>query len=766
MTADIILGAGAWAWKRLENGFLAFIKRRWEDAKTESEKAQYIESRWKQCDWGKAAERYRERMKANYGHIRVLGTTEPRSLDELFTDIHILEKPEAYRRFNIDELQKNQVEPYRLADQTRIPGLRIVIQGRSQRLFLLGKPGAGKTTFLKYLVHQTMIEGVDKIPIFVTIKEWVDSNLDLLIFITRQFDLCHFPDAKPFIEHILNSGQAILLFDGLDEVKQEDDQRTRTISELHNFCKKNYISQMIITCRVAATDYSFTEFTYAEVADFSERQMEIYIRKWFGQQNNKASIFLNEFFNKENKGIRELGRNPLLLSLICLAYDENLHIPKRRVELYEEALDALLRKWDAARNIERDEIYKRLSPEYKHKMFSSIALETFENGEIYFPERQLIQKISNFIQKLPFNDVENVVDGKMILQAVEAQHGILIERARGIYSFSHLTFQEYYSARYIVNNLYENTLERATQHITDYRWREVIILTASLLDEADLFLEIMRRACNKLIHNDTTLTEIQTWVEKKAAEFSDFQTNLVQCVYLWFIFDFALESTPENVLARAINSDISEHLLIVFTTTTNNISYALDRTRSRAMGLESAPELSVSVNRGIAITLDRLRQIENGFLQQHLDDRTRHDALGIFLDWCLFSGLLIANLYNLHGNEKEIQDLYPEILKFFERLQEISKEAFPPLFNALTLLSLPLVNAPLNEWEQFIQSFRNITIEHRNIGWYWQLSREQSRHMSEYFKAYELLLYCLDVSYVRDREGILAMMLKNGLDKQ
>ena len=49
--------AGAWAWKLLENPFTDFLKRRWEDAKSDSEKAQYLQARWNEFDWGNAAER-------------------------------------------------------------------------------------------------------------------------------------------------------------------------------------------------------------------------------------------------------------------------------------------------------------------------------------------------------------------------------------------------------------------------------------------------------------------------------------------------------------------------------------------------------------------------------------------------------------------------------------------------------------------------------------------------------------------------------------
>ena len=50
-------------------------------------------------------------------------------------------------------------------------------------------------------------------------------EINLLDFIANQFGICDFPDALPFIEYLLENGRAIVLFDGLDEVPQEDGQR-------------------------------------------------------------------------------------------------------------------------------------------------------------------------------------------------------------------------------------------------------------------------------------------------------------------------------------------------------------------------------------------------------------------------------------------------------------------------------------------------------------------------------------------------------------
>jgi predicted NACHT family NTPase len=57
-----------------------------------------------------------------------------------------------------------------------------------KRLFILGKPGAGKTTFLRYITVQCARENIDKLPIFVGLKEWADSGLDLMAFLATQFD--------------------------------------------------------------------------------------------------------------------------------------------------------------------------------------------------------------------------------------------------------------------------------------------------------------------------------------------------------------------------------------------------------------------------------------------------------------------------------------------------------------------------------------------------------------------------------------------------
>jgi hypothetical protein len=678
-----------------------------------------------QSNWDEAAKKYQKTVGELYGTLRVLGKPEPVSLKGIFTDVYILDKLSAFRRFDV-QLLKEDDSPIHEAERKN--GLEVVKHINNNRLFILGKPGAGKTTFLKYIALQAVQGNLHKIPIFVSLKAWADSGLKLMPFLVQQFEICNFPDAQPFIEHILTVGEAIVLFDGLDEVRQEGRQRAQLITVLNNFSQQYLSCQCLITCRIAATDYSFEPFTYMEVADFTDEQMQTFAKKWFKDNPTKRKLFLKELAKDEHEGLRDLGRIPLLLTLLCLAFEETMHFPARRVEVYEEALEALLKKWDTSRNIRRDDIYRKLSLGRKRQLFARVAAETFEKGDYFLRQADLAQQIVAYLQLLPPADREEDIDGDVLLKAIEAQHGIFVERAHRIYSFSHLTFQEYFTAKYIADNANHGTLDNLiNQHFADERWREVFLLTLSLLDNADNFFAIFKRAIDNLVESDENLVKFLGWANKKAKSVDvPSESAAVVSIYCGFAHASALAS------ALAFASPLASDLYL-----------------THALASDLASDLASALAFARALDFDFAFNLDFGRYRDFKIDFNLTFALQFAL---IFSQIEAKDLSKTQKQIPKFIDSFTEVVNLFQ------EEGLPKLHRALINLTVPNKNDSPTAWQAFADKLREVMQRHRNIGHEWNFTKEQLDCLKRYFEANQLLVKCLDLAVVSDRAGI-----KNGL---
>lgn len=452
--------------------------------------------KWSQVSWREREEKYKHRLLDEHSTTKLLGNPKEIRLDQIYTDVYVLDQVSAFRRLDVEDLKKDQFNRTGLPEYiSRRPLLEIA--KTSHRLYILGKPGCGKSTFLKTIVRLSCEGILKKTAIFVPLKRWSDTKKTIEEFVVDEFAICEFPDAELFVKELLETGGAIVLFDGLDEVSNTETRRKDAIEALSEFSRRYSRCQIILTCRTAATEYSFDKFTYVEIADFTKKQQRSFISKWYSDQAANKTHLLQEWGREENLDLVDLARTPLLLALLCLAYDATLTFPRRRIELYEESVNALLRKWDSSRAISRDEIYRGLSHNRKEQMLRRIAFETFKRAEIFIPKRKLVQLITGYLEELPPDDVRDGIDGEIVLRAIEAQHGLIIERAHEIYSFSHLTIHEYFTAKKVVESTKSDdivTLMRT--HAIDDQWREVILMVSSILDDGrfliDAFVQILQ----------------------------------------------------------------------------------------------------------------------------------------------------------------------------------------------------------------------------------------------------------------------------------
>ena len=273
-----------------------------------------------------------------------------------------------------------------------------------------------------------------------------------------------------------------MLLDGLDEVPTRN--LNAVIEHIEDFVDAHDQNAFVASCRIAAYRSSqgtyFQRFTDVTLAEFDDEQIEQFIRRWFRSELDQTAGTADRYWEllqkDENKATKELAQTPLLLTFLCLVYDREQTLPTQRSTLYGKALNILLSEWAAQKRLEQDPIYEGFHPDLEKVLLAEIAYTSFEQDQLFFLKDDITRRIGDFLTDTL--DAPKYLDGAAVLKTIEKQQGILVERATDIYSFSHLTLQEYLTAFHVVEERLEDQL--ITHHMTDKRWREVFLLVAGL----------------------------------------------------------------------------------------------------------------------------------------------------------------------------------------------------------------------------------------------------------------------------------------------
>jgi predicted NACHT family NTPase len=660
-------------------------------------------------------EKRHDKIQDQCGTMRMLDISQPVALVDIYTDVNILEEITSLQWREISDLlqgfnpESDNFDRLGLGEvrQQRVPGLDAV--GRYSKLMVLGKPGAGKTTFLQWVAIKCNLGEFqsNRVPIFIRLKNFTedtrrdDSESRLLNFIIKEFRRCGIAD-KSVIETVLTQGRALILLDGLDEVSEEDGDEV--VRQIRQFAEDYFKNQFLITCRIAAKKYRFAKFTNVEVADFNLQQVEAFGKKWFltaAARNNAeegeatAKLFIEKLKLPENLPIRELAVTPILLNLTCLVFLTKGKFPSKRAKLYEQGLDILLKKWDEERGIKRNEVYRYLSLENKIELLTHIAAITFAKSSYFFEQDEVERCIADYLHTLPNAQTNRLIlkrDSNAILTSIEAQHGLLVERARGIYSFSHLTFQEYFTALAVINSFHSQSSEKSFSSITRKSWREVFFLATSMMHNADELMLSMKQRIDNLLDLDETIQKFLIWLSQKS---------------LYVKVPYKVTAIRAFYVELSIVDHLNRQLIVL---DTENLSDEF---------LSSAIDFNLRLNIDHACDFELNLDLELSYALSELFDKNFTFAVDALERAC-----------------KRVQRHMPELKQSLQKLIHQTPDEYEDRLQ-------------FKRWWQangkaWTDQLRSVMIKHRNIGHDWQFSKQQKKLLQQYYDANKLLVQCLN----------------------
>lgn len=399
-----------------------------------------------------------------------------------------------------------------------------------RHLVVLGNPGSGKTTLMRYLAlcyardraeqDQSVVKkrlGLDErgyLPILLPLRNFgaflrvqhpaddgTNGHTRLLAFLSAYLAGERITLPANFFDEAFTGGQAIILFDGMDEVG-DFDLRRRVTRMIEGFARSYRQCRIVVTSRVVGYEGAArlgVGFSTTTVRNFSLRDVEKFLSQWhrlvaIGQMGptetaerfaaSQTQQLLQAI--KGNPRVRELAINPLMLTVIALVHRDRVKLPERRAELYAEAIDVLLGKWDEARGVEGFKILdeREFDTTDRRLLLQSVALDMQEKGkkeiEAGALQEFLIEAFKN--ATADGRSAERAAD--RFLKVIQERTGLLVEAGPANYRFSHLTFQEYLAAVAVAER--DDYINFTLEHGGEAFWREVILLETGYLSTKNM----------------------------------------------------------------------------------------------------------------------------------------------------------------------------------------------------------------------------------------------------------------------------------------
>lgn len=376
---------------------------------------------------GSAFKLYLKNSELRYNKVKTLADmTEPRILEGkngIYVDVYVDYKGKKISTSTVDNMMQI-----------------------SNNIMVLGSGGIGKSMLMRHLFVNTQHRG-SYIPVLVELRKMSsvdksDSLLKMIHSCIEEFDVRL--DQTQF-EYSLRSGKYLLLFDGLDEVKEGIRDKVENL--IQELSKKYPRNGFIVSSRREGVDFKELE-TYTVVKSLPlEKEQGVELINRIGKNGDKVKVFSEllseELFEKH----KDFASNPLLLTMMYITFVDNNIIPEHLTDFYEAAYDALYKRHDANKDgvFERDYKCKKLGEKEFKDLFSYFCFQSYFIQQYEFSKEEICEYIKNGIERL--NLKELIENPEMFFNDIKDIVCLIVDEGSK-FKFTHRSFQTYFAAYY------------------------------------------------------------------------------------------------------------------------------------------------------------------------------------------------------------------------------------------------------------------------------------------------------------------------------
>lgn len=308
------------------------------------------------------------------------------------------------------------------------------------KIIISGSAGSGKTTLIKHLFLKTLFEK-KRIPIIIELRHLNDFEGNIEKLISEKILNNNIKPNSKILKRSLLSGRFVFLFDGYDEIfSHKKNEINRQLEEfIDNYSNNIYI----ISTRPGSGIEIFNRFYEFKVEKLDNDDVNNFIDKIVDEVERKKRIS-DIVVDPLNESYLEFLRNPLLLSMFILAFENHPEIPQKKSAFYRNVFDTLYSKHDGiTKNSFPREKLTNLQRDDFEEILSIFSYVSSISGYYKFTE-ELLTDIINKVKtntSYSFTTIDFIYDLRtsislLILDGFE-------------YYFPHRSMQEYFTAFFI-----------------------------------------------------------------------------------------------------------------------------------------------------------------------------------------------------------------------------------------------------------------------------------------------------------------------------